>query len=65
MRSLDKRILFLTNNASKSRAQYKQKFDSLGIEVAPEEVRFYYCRQTFVRGPPMQIPHATGTELGP
>ena len=38
IRSLEKRVLFLTNNASKSRAQYKAKFDSLGIPVAPEEV---------------------------
>ncbi|PSC72300.1 phosphoglycolate phosphatase [Micractinium conductrix] len=37
-RAQGKRLLFLTNNASKSRVQYAQKFLSLGIEVAPEEI---------------------------
>ncbi|KAL4452359.1 hypothetical protein ABPG75_008021 [Micractinium tetrahymenae] len=32
------RLLFLTNNSSKSRRQYLRKFRSLGIEAAPEEV---------------------------
>jgi ribonucleotide monophosphatase NagD (HAD superfamily) len=33
-----KRIIFVTNNASKSRAQYKQVFDKLGIEAKKEEI---------------------------
>lgn len=32
------RLLFLTNNSSKSRRQYLRKFQSLGIQAAPEEV---------------------------
>ncbi|KAL4450044.1 hypothetical protein ABPG77_010713 [Micractinium sp. CCAP 211/92] len=32
------RLLFLTNNSSKSRRQYLRKFESLGIQAAPEEV---------------------------
>lgn len=37
-RSLGKRLLFLTNNSSKSRRQYLSKFRSLGIQAAAEEV---------------------------
>jgi ribonucleotide monophosphatase NagD (HAD superfamily) len=37
-RSLGKRLLFLTNNSSKSRRQYRSKFEALGIQVAPEEI---------------------------
>lgn len=33
-----KRLLFVTNNSSKSRAGYVAKFSSLGLEVAAEEV---------------------------
>lgn len=32
------RLLFLTNNSSKSRRQYLRKFAALGIQAAPEEV---------------------------
>lgn len=32
------RLLFLTNNSSKSRRQYRAKFEALGIAVAPEEI---------------------------
>lgn len=32
------RLLFLTNNSSKSRVEYAHKFASLGIDVAPEEI---------------------------
>jgi ribonucleotide monophosphatase NagD (HAD superfamily) len=39
IRKLGKRLLFLTNNATKSRKAYQQKFASLGIECAPEEVK--------------------------
>ncbi|CAG9467071.1 unnamed protein product [Pedinophyceae sp. YPF-701] len=38
MRDAGKQLLFVTNNASKSRWQYAEKFASLGMEVAPEEV---------------------------
>lgn len=37
-RRLDKRLLFLTNNSSKSRRQYRSKFEALGIQVEPEEI---------------------------
>lgn len=37
-RQQGKRLLFLTNNSSKSRRAYRAKFESLGIEVAPEEI---------------------------
>lgn len=37
-RSAGKRLLFVTNNSSKSRAQYVDKFRGLGLEVAAEEV---------------------------
>lgn len=43
IRNLGKRVIFLTNNASKSRIQYKQKFDSLGIRVELEEVWLLCC----------------------
>lgn len=38
MRASCKRLLFCTNNSSKSRQQYVSKFASLGINVAAEEV---------------------------
>ncbi|KAI8896011.1 HAD-like domain-containing protein [Globomyces pollinis-pini] len=34
----NKRILFVTNNASKSRAQYLSKFTSLGIEIKVDQI---------------------------
>ncbi len=36
---LGKRLIFVTNNASKSRRQYKSTFDKLGIEA--KEVRTF------------------------
>ena len=30
---LDKSIIFVTNNATKSRKNYKKKFDKLGIDA--------------------------------
>jgi len=33
LRSQGKRVLFVTNNATKSRRNYKKKFDGLGIEA--------------------------------
>ncbi|KAI9452043.1 2-phosphoglycolate phosphatase [Lactarius psammicola] len=38
LRSHRKRVLFVTNNATKSRRNYKKKFDGLGIEARVEEV---------------------------
>jgi len=38
LRALGKRIFFVTNNSTKSRAGYKKKFDGLGLEVQPEEI---------------------------
>ena len=31
--SSDKKVLFVTNNATKSRREYKKKFDQLGVEA--------------------------------
>jgi len=38
LRSLGKKILFITNNSSKSRAKYQQKFAKYGIDVHIEEI---------------------------
>lgn len=38
LRSLGKRLFFVTNNSTKSRAGYKSKFTSLGLDVKPEEI---------------------------
>jgi 4-nitrophenyl phosphatase len=38
LRSHRKRVLFVTNNATKSRRNYKKKFDDLGIEAHVDEV---------------------------
>ncbi|PRW56967.1 phosphoglycolate phosphatase [Chlorella sorokiniana] len=38
LRRRGKRLLFLTNNSSRSRAQYRRKFEALGLEVQPEEI---------------------------
>jgi hypothetical protein len=38
-RAAGKRLLFVTNNSSKSRQEYVAKFQSLGIEVSAQEVR--------------------------
>jgi len=49
IRKLGKRLLFLTNNATKSRKAYQQKFASLGIECAPEEiVPASYCAAAYL-----------------
>lgn len=39
LREQGKRLLFVTNNSSKSRSQYVAKFAGLGIEVEAQEVR--------------------------
>ena len=47
---IDKHILFVTNNATKSRANYKKKFDKLGIQA--EVVRivgFWLARRSDLR----------------
>ncbi|VDB96671.1 unnamed protein product [Peniophora sp. CBMAI 1063] len=38
LRKKNKHILFVTNNATKSRANYKKKFDKLGIQAEVDEV---------------------------
>ncbi|KAF2461566.1 HAD-like domain-containing protein [Lineolata rhizophorae] len=38
LRSQGKRLVFVTNNSTKSRADYKKKFDKLGIPCKEEEV---------------------------
>jgi len=38
LRKLGKRIFFVTNNSSKSRAQYLKKFEKFGIEARKEEI---------------------------
>lgn len=43
LRQAGKRLLFVTNNSSKSRAKYVDKFAGLGIKVEPEEVRMGSC----------------------
>jgi len=38
LRAMGKKCFFVTNNSTKSRKGYKAKFDSLGLDVAPEEI---------------------------
>ncbi|EKX41131.1 hypothetical protein GUITHDRAFT_158244 [Guillardia theta CCMP2712] len=38
LRAAGKKIFFVTNNSTKSRKGYKAKFDSLGLNVNPEEI---------------------------
>eukprot|EP00928_Gymnodinium_smaydae_P057956 TRINITY_DN41181_c0_g1_i1.p1 TRINITY_DN41181_c0_g1~~TRINITY_DN41181_c0_g1_i1.p1 ORF type:complete len:316 (-),score=51.53 TRINITY_DN41181_c0_g1_i1:319-1209(-) len=38
LREAGKRIFFVTNNSTKSRKGYKSKFESLGLDVQPEEI---------------------------
>ncbi|CAI9087096.1 OLC1v1021085C1 [Oldenlandia corymbosa var. corymbosa] len=38
LRSLGKKLVFVTNNSTKSRKQYSQKFHSLGIIVSEDEI---------------------------
>ncbi|KAJ4836691.1 Phosphoglycolate phosphatase 2 [Turnera subulata] len=38
LRSKGKKLVFVTNNSSKSRGQYAQKFHSLGISVSQDEI---------------------------
>ena len=38
LRAAGKRTIFVTNNSTKSRAGYKGKFTSLGLNVEPEEI---------------------------
>ncbi|KAH7101688.1 p-nitrophenyl phosphatase [Auriculariales sp. MPI-PUGE-AT-0066] len=38
LRKHNKHILFVTNNATKSRRQYKAKFDNLGVEAHVDEI---------------------------
>merc|ERR1719223_1910469 len=38
LRAAGKKMYFVTNNSTKSRAGYKKKFDSLGLDIPPEEI---------------------------
>ncbi|CAJ1387597.1 unnamed protein product [Effrenium voratum] len=38
LRAQGKRLFFVTNNSTKSRAGYQSKFTSLGLDVQPEEI---------------------------
>lgn len=38
LRATGKKLFFVTNNSTKSRAGYKSKFTSLGLDVEPEEI---------------------------
>jgi len=38
LRKMGKKLFFVTNNSTKSRKGYKKKFDSLGLDVLPEEI---------------------------
>ncbi|GIL85777.1 hypothetical protein Vretifemale_14214 [Volvox reticuliferus] len=45
-----KRLLFVTNNSSKSRVEYAAKFRSLGLEVSPDEiVSSSYCAAAYLK----------------
>ena len=49
----EKAVLFVTNNATKSRVNYKKKFDTLGVEahvVSPSLP--LPCRAVFAPAPP-------------
>ncbi|GMH33884.1 hypothetical protein BSKO_01718 [Bryopsis sp. KO-2023] len=38
LRAMGKRLVFVTNNSTKSRAGYVKKFTSLGLSITPEEI---------------------------
>ena len=38
LRKAGKTMFFVTNNSTKSRAGYKKKFDSLGLDIPAEEI---------------------------
>lgn len=38
LRDLGKKMFFVTNNSTKSRAGYKKKFDGLGLDIPSEEI---------------------------
>ena len=38
LRSMGKKLIFVTNNSTKSRKGYQSKFTNLGLTVAPEEI---------------------------
>eukprot|EP00128_Syssomonas_multiformis_P009961 Colp12_sorted_trinity150504_noHs@11160 len=50
LRSKGKRILFVTNNSTKSRAQYHKKFEQVGITASLDEIfSSSYCAAYFLR----------------
>lgn len=48
LRSLGKNVIFVSNNASKSRPMYKKSFDKFGIDVS--EVSHSYFHSDFNTG---------------
>lgn len=38
LRAMGKKIIFVTNNSTKSRMGYQSKFSGMGLTVAPEEI---------------------------
>lgn len=61
-RSAGKRLLFVTNNSSKSRAQYVDKFRGLGLEVAAEEiVSSSYCAAAYLQS--LGFPGSSGRKV--
>lgn len=38
LRTMGKKLIFVTNNSTKSRKGYQSKFTNLGLTVAPEEI---------------------------
>ena len=43
LRKAGKKMFFVTNNSTKSRAGYKKKFDSLGLDIPAEEIFSSKC----------------------
>jgi Haloacid dehalogenase-like hydrolase len=44
--ALEKNVIFVTNNATKSRQSYKEKFDKLGVQAKVVRVCVVRMRQT-------------------
>ncbi|KAG9041082.1 hypothetical protein FS837_012763 [Tulasnella sp. UAMH 9824] len=48
LRSLKKKIIFVTNNATKSRKNYKKKFDRLGVQAEDEVFGSAYASAVYI-----------------
>lgn len=57
LRKAGKRLFFVTNNSTKSRAQYRLKFEKLGIQAAVEEIycSVRVCSRCDSRSPPPSL----------